>query len=767
MRNVTKERCVHAVLTQLAPYFDAERATVATLGGDGVECRVWSRLGIPIGHCWFIERDRRKQRALLRMERGAHHYCGDLDGFPAIFRAAVPETGLDVFHWDICQTMESHIQDLHAVLPLIMASTSRVLLITSADQRVHRVHRTREHLHAWWEMLLGATEAARFIAHLTASYAEVRTRGWSEGDEELAAMRELSVYLHILLVSCDAQRGLDALARSHDPSTARHAFPDGNIPKVTFLPDVLVRYVYYSRHHETHPGFRMRTLGMRLGQPEEPLVLTDAAAALAQLVMATPLSMIVSGKRGRLQQVTVRGNPDDEKKEEEEVMSAVADEFPTSREQKRTLDDQQVREWLVARAQRLILGSDARTAEGIETVAGNVLNELARFDQLESAVQQAGLLLEQAEASAAQLIKTALNGGAPAPHGSVEIAALAPQQPSDAPLAIGGIRNLTKVSRQKAEDRLTVMAAKGEKQLKDEYEALKAEFGVAVRPASRKFLRACYSNAKRTAAHGKVPDGTPPPQGGRVKATKPTSDLTPEQMDEVRMDCVFALAESSSAYEARRAAWAAQHGCSERYIDILLRRTRGKKFAEEFVVRCCARVSHQNHRQQLARRLIAAYAKHAPPIAFSEDTVLTDAKRKHQQLLASEKAARKQSGNGAKREAVAPPKAPAAAQSALLVWEDRCAIQLAMLAAHATRDNEQIKKARRDLAAKYETEEANVRLVEGVALGERAIEEAVDMLRTTPKHLRPQLARSLVALHKEIGTEHFPQKSARLLNRLQ
>ncbi len=106
--------------------------------------------------------------------------------------------------------------------------------------------------------------------------------------------------------------GLAALDRTRAATARRHSidvarsFASGREPSVTFVPDELVRFVYYSRAHTAlRPGFRMRTIGMHLARLEQPIPIRDAATRIAKVVTETPLHMVVPGSKGRIKAVTV------------------------------------------------------------------------------------------------------------------------------------------------------------------------------------------------------------------------------------------------------------------------------------------------------------------------------------------------------------------------------------------------------------------------------------------------------------------------------
>lgn len=326
MANPTKEQTVRRALESLRRHYDVNTARFATLGGAGYELAVWTALDVPREHCWLIERDQHKARQLIPRARPAHVYVGELRDFPRMFRSVAPNGTLDVFHWDLCETMEPNARELRAVFPLIAGSTSRCLLVTAADQRGSRSLDEADCIDAWWTWLLGSVEAHRaFRAHLVEEHDRAQRRGWTEAASANAATRELSLFLHLLLVLCDFQweeeavtrgqaMGLAALDRTRAaaarcmPLDVARAFAGGREPSVTFVPDELVRSVYYSRvDGVVGRSFRMRTTGLHLARLGDPIPIRDAAARIASLITATPLQIIAPGSHGRIRTITIRG----------------------------------------------------------------------------------------------------------------------------------------------------------------------------------------------------------------------------------------------------------------------------------------------------------------------------------------------------------------------------------------------------------------------------------------------------------------------------
>lgn len=412
MANPTKEQTVRRALESLRRHYDVNTARFATLGGAGYELAVWTALDVPREHCWLIERDQQKARRLIPRARPAHVYVGELRDFPRMFRSVAPNGTLDVFHWDLCETMEPNARELRAVFPLIAGSTSRCLLVTAADQRGSRSLDEADRIDAWWTWLLGSAEAHRaFRAHLVEEHDRAQRRGWTEAASANAATRELSLFLHLLLVLCDFQweeeavtrgqaMGLAALDRTRAAAARRtlidvaRAFAGGREPSVTFVPDELVRSVYYSRvDGVVGRSFRMRTTGLHLARLEQPIPIRDAAARIASLITATPLQIFAPGSHGRIRTVTIRGRQRKEftmpRGQADGSAPGAGEAPPPAGEHARSFANigAEVDAFSVQLARRLIALS--LTTESVVALARSAIAPLERLEEIERGVRTA------------------------------------------------------------------------------------------------------------------------------------------------------------------------------------------------------------------------------------------------------------------------------------------------------------------------------------------------------------------------------------------
>lgn len=649
MGNVTKERAVGLVFQDLARFFDPASVTIATLGGEGHERRAWARLGIPLDHCWFIERDRVRSARLIHGARAAHHFHGELRDFPRAFRAVVPGGGLDVFHWDLSGTVEPSADELRPVLPLVAGSAGRCLLVSCADARDNRGIREADLVDAWWQWLLGGDRDRAFRSTLTREQDIARFRKWTEAEAANVVSRERSALLTLLLVLADLRvadggvrtgraYALKALERTRRYAEIGQSIGDvsrtfyAGEPRVAFLPDAAVRVVYPSRNHAMRPGFRMRTIGLHLEHCTAPVPLREAAAWLVQIIMDTPLQLIVPGSGGRFRSVKVRGRMQREPRASERAQQQ--EEQTVEATSSGTVN---LRDLVAARAKELkeqarTLGVEANGRIDVFVNAANdalvqldlfagQLGEILAAEDRVAAARQRQEELRRELASGTAVVSLA---AAPSDTHAPELPAPTVAEPVS-PAAPPQARRLTKNARREIYRRFVAAAQRGAAALRVEYDALKGEFG----PGSYRMLQSYLRNArrhggKRGAATPTAPAAGAPKKPGPKPMAKPAQPFTVSECDDIRLTCDLALAEGQAQYEKACRDIAASRGCAVAYVDVVARRGRGK-FATEFAVRYCARIGRLHHRVQAARKLAAALAKHPTPVQIDVQQLLKTA----------------------------------------------------------------------------------------------------------------------------------------------
>lgn len=238
-----KEFLIRLYLELLLSFIPPQDAVVATLGGKGLEAKVWLELGIREG--WLVERKRALSRALIQSL--PFHHCSNLEALPsvmeAVFGARAPY--IDFLHLDLCGVLETKesIRIYGPLLPLVLASRARCLAVTVADQRRNL---TLEHFDAVLTRandLLGSDFVQHVLAHLHAEQELVADQGFGAPDTRKAALREFGT--------------LFRLAELFIQSGAT-------------VPFEVQRFVYQSSNGRNAHTFRMRSYHIQFSAPDAP-----------------------------------------------------------------------------------------------------------------------------------------------------------------------------------------------------------------------------------------------------------------------------------------------------------------------------------------------------------------------------------------------------------------------------------------------------------------------------------------------------------------
>jgi|GEM_PF-2333972 len=235
MNESPKLSIVEGFLDFVERFVPLREAYLATLGGWGLEARVWRERGILPERAWLIESQKAFSRQLI--SRFPFRYCSSLKQFPRAFRAvrAGSSHGVDGFHLDLCGTYERSDTFFNPSLPLIKESRGRCFAVTVADQRRNTSLENFDEITSACRTHFGASADALF-AHLLATQQELaRRQEDSSFDPEKGARRELGLVLRLWT------------------AFSRHGLS----------PDLMERYVYVS-YRQNQP-FRMRTYFFRLG----------------------------------------------------------------------------------------------------------------------------------------------------------------------------------------------------------------------------------------------------------------------------------------------------------------------------------------------------------------------------------------------------------------------------------------------------------------------------------------------------------------------
>ncbi len=229
-----KERLAHLFLGLITNFRPLLQARLATLGGEGIEAKVWRERGIPPNHGWLIELNHRRANSLIRNHPYRNH--NRLSTFAQILQGTDANSAqLDGFHLDLSGTLGREVaKELARIFPLILASRARCFAVTVADQRRNIT------LEQW-------PQTMRHAYKLLGEYAE-------QFYKTLVVQQE-----HV-----PVKQGLPAFMKAFDPTKgAKREF--GLLLELLellrgqsgFAPTIIERYLYVSRY-KGRP-FRMRT----------------------------------------------------------------------------------------------------------------------------------------------------------------------------------------------------------------------------------------------------------------------------------------------------------------------------------------------------------------------------------------------------------------------------------------------------------------------------------------------------------------------------
>lgn len=243
----TKEQVIRLFLTFLSRYVPIGQAQMATLGGRGLEAKIWSELGVPTEHGWLIERSRERAENLIINHRyGTHNQLGTFDRILAGY--GEDRAFIDAFHLDLCGTFcNTAINNFSPILPLVLKSKGRCLAITVADQRRNLVLEQWPSFRARARKLFG-DYATKIYENILSQQRCVPVKQDSPAfikpfDSEKAAKREFGLLVEMAELL--------------------------NSQSLPWIPVAVERYIYVSRFQRR--PFRMRTYLFRFGQQTQSL----------------------------------------------------------------------------------------------------------------------------------------------------------------------------------------------------------------------------------------------------------------------------------------------------------------------------------------------------------------------------------------------------------------------------------------------------------------------------------------------------------------
>ncbi|MDO8492412.1 MAG: hypothetical protein Q7S34_02120 [bacterium] len=268
-----KERIVRFLLAYLEGFVELPKAVLATLGGDGLEALIWQSLGVSPDNGWLIERATKKGARLIA--KFPYRNSSRLSDFASTFKThRGDEASVDLFHLDLCGTIEPEIEGLTGIVPLVAESSGKCLAITVADQRRNRSLLEWDKVWQKGKNLLGGEETEDFFSALTAQGNKLSVRANKEGingNALIMAKQEFGLFIRFLtLLEKEMGRRL--------------------------VPETIQRFVYHSHIGQHKRRFRMRTYLVRFGETQKALPQENFRQQLVSVWQESRLTLLT--KRG-------------------------------------------------------------------------------------------------------------------------------------------------------------------------------------------------------------------------------------------------------------------------------------------------------------------------------------------------------------------------------------------------------------------------------------------------------------------------------------
>ena len=264
-----KDLILGRLLKFVERYVPLPEAWCATLGGQGVEARLWQEAGVLPERGILIERSTKLSRPLIA--NLPYEYYPRLESFAEWWGWNRPTQHLDFLHLDLCGTLEPLLDIVRSMLPLVSASRGRCVAVTVTEKRRNRSLEAYELIRARMSTTLGETALDQVEQRLRTEHELLENMTNTDlADPEKGMKREVG------LLWCLAQLLVA---------------PDGSAQ----LPDCIERYVYWSNYGRR--TCRMRTYVLHLAPPVPGPV---AAQTLTALWVESPLSV---GHDGTIQPI--------------------------------------------------------------------------------------------------------------------------------------------------------------------------------------------------------------------------------------------------------------------------------------------------------------------------------------------------------------------------------------------------------------------------------------------------------------------------------
>lgn len=287
----SKMTVVHRVLDFLAHYQSLASANVLSMGGRGEEVAICQARGVDLANISIVEREPRIMSRLIQAYGAASLFQGHLRTFPGSFRAQHgKDGGLDLWHLDLCGTIEPQVAELVPVLPLLAHGQGHCFALTVADERRNRTLETPDKILQLAEQTFGRSWGPlwRNLLQLHEHYLAI----WPESEalSENVALRELGALLYVVL----ALGSVRPSGKIHADDTSI-ILPQGQkIPQClqgyTLVPDKIERFVFRS-----DDAWRMRTYVFHFSVLAEPIPAKSAWRKFAQLLTSAHCAFIADG----------------------------------------------------------------------------------------------------------------------------------------------------------------------------------------------------------------------------------------------------------------------------------------------------------------------------------------------------------------------------------------------------------------------------------------------------------------------------------------
>ncbi len=227
---------LEAFLDFIERFTALKESTLVTLGGQGIEARLWQDAGISAENGWLVERNRSSRLKLIRSDLPYRHSDRLHPFAKKLMAIRGSKAAIDALHADFCGTIETNVGEITPLIPLIGRSSGRCLAITVADQRSNLTVENKADGLSFLRSQLSDATLSSLLEQLHAEQGLIPRNPelpafFKRPDPHKGALRELGVLQAVLQLLLQNKRLL--------------------------MPTLIERYIYVSRW-SGHP-FRMRS----------------------------------------------------------------------------------------------------------------------------------------------------------------------------------------------------------------------------------------------------------------------------------------------------------------------------------------------------------------------------------------------------------------------------------------------------------------------------------------------------------------------------